>query len=52
MNKVLIVDDNQMTKDSLKALLADSGLPVDSCEGGNIALNIARENQHTVFLIY
>ncbi len=50
-NSVLIVDDNQMTRDTLKALVEASGLLVDTCEDGKSALDIARESRHAVFLI-
>jgi CheY-like chemotaxis protein len=50
-DSILIVDDNQMTRVALKSFVEDSGLPVDTCENGESALHIARENRHAVFLI-
>ncbi len=50
-DSVLIVDDNQVTRDTLKALVEASGLPADTCEDGKSALGLARESRHAVYLI-
>ncbi len=53
MNKdsVLIVDDNQLTRETLKTLVENSGLTVDTCEDGKSAIGMARECRHSVFLV-
>ncbi len=50
-DSVLIVDDNQMMRHSLKALLEDAGLSGDTCGDGMCALAKAKENRYSVFLI-
>jgi CheY-like chemotaxis protein len=50
-DSILIVDDNRMTRDMLKAWVETSGFTVDTCEDGKNALAIAMESCHAVFLI-
>ncbi len=50
-DSVLIIDDNQMTSNILKALLEESGFSTDTCEDGDRALHIAMNGRHNIFLI-
>ncbi len=50
-DSVLIIDDNQMTGDILKALVKESGFSVDTCEDGETALHVAMHGRHTVFVV-
>jgi CheY-like chemotaxis protein len=53
MNKkeILIIDDNQMVRNSLQTFLKSEGFSVESCESGRSALNLAKEKRFKIFII-
>ena len=49
--EVLIVDDNQLTRDVLKKLLESEGFSVTCCGDGRSAIDLAKEVKFNTFLI-
>jgi len=48
---ILIVDDNQITRDSLQTLLLSAGYKADTCEDGISAINAARDRRYDTFIV-
>lgn len=53
MNKeaVLVIDDNEITREALKILLEDEGFAAHSCANGRSALDLTKEKYFSVFII-
>lgn len=49
--EVLVIDDNQMTRDVLKRLLESEGYRVTCCADGMFAIDLAKEKKFGTFLI-
>ena len=49
--KVLVIDDNMISCEALRALLSSAGFNADCCGNGHAALDLARSRQYTTFLI-
>jgi CheY-like chemotaxis protein len=48
---VLVIDDNQLTREVLKKLLESEGFSVTCCEDGRSAIDLAKEVKFKTFLI-
>jgi CheY-like chemotaxis protein len=48
---VLVIDDNEITRETLKILLEDEGFTANSCANGRLALNLTKEKHFSVFII-
>lgn len=48
---ILIVDDNQTTRDSLQTLLLAEGYKVDTCEDGACAIDAAKDRRYDTFIV-
>ncbi len=49
--EVLVIDDNEMTRDVLILLLEDEGFSVNGCADGISALDLAKQKPFKVFLV-
>jgi CheY-like chemotaxis protein len=48
---ILIVDDNQTTRDNLQAILQSEGYKVDTCEDGISAIIAAKAQRYDTFIV-
>jgi CheY-like chemotaxis protein len=48
---VLIIDDNETTRESLRSLLAGEGFSVDTCDGGSCALGAVKTRRYDTFIV-
>ncbi len=49
--EVLVIDDNQMTRDTIKLLLEDQGFSVEGCPNGKSALDLTKRKNFAIYLI-
>ena len=49
--EILVIDDNQMTRDVLKQLLDDENYIVSSCPNGMSAIELIKEKPFEIFII-
>jgi OmpR-family two-component system manganese-sensing response regulator len=49
--EVLVIDDNEMTRDTIKLLLEDEGFAVQGCTDGTSAIGLSERKNFAVYLI-
>ncbi len=49
--EVLVIDDNQMTRDTIKLLLEDEGFIVQGCTNGKSAIDLSERKNFAVYII-
>ncbi len=49
--EVLVIDDNQVTRDALKMILEEEGFIVNGCASGRSALDLTKEKSFGIYLI-
>lgn len=49
--EVLVIDDNDPTRDILKVLLESEGYAVDSCASGRAALDLTKERPFGIYVV-
>jgi CheY-like chemotaxis protein len=49
--EVLVIDDNQMTRDTIMLLLEDQGFSVQGCANGKSAIDLSKRKNFAIYLI-